>query len=141
MTIPAIDLSPIRGTDKAAIAELGAEVDAACRQIGFLVVKGHGVDPGLIAALGTPAGPDDPVVDPLAIEHAVQWLRRQGVSAPKPLHLLRKEFGSLIAASADLLTASRQLRHGSLAVTAAIYVESRRKASPAIGQMLAGGAA
>jgi len=49
MTIPAIDLSPIRGTDKAAIAELGAEVDAACRQIGFLVVKGHGVDPGLIA--------------------------------------------------------------------------------------------
>ena len=99
------------------------------------------VDPGLIAALGTPAGPDDPVVDPLAIEHAVQWLRRQGVTSPKPLHDCRKEFGSIIAQSTDLLTASRQLRHGSLAVTAAVYVESRRKASPAIGAMLAGGAA
>jgi integrase len=99
------------------------------------------VDPGLIAALGTPAGPDDPVVDPLAIEHAVRWLRRQGVTSPKPLHACRKEFGSIVAQTADLLTASRQLRHGSLAVTAAVYVESRRKASPNIGAMLAGGAA
>jgi integrase len=98
------------------------------------------VDPGLIAALGTPAGPDDPVVDPLAIEHAVRWLRRQGVTSPKPLHACRKEFGSIVAQTADLLTASRQLRHGSLAVTAAVYVESRRKAAPAIGAMLAGGA-
>lgn len=99
------------------------------------------VDPGLIAALGTPARPDDPVVDAPAIDTAVRWLRRQGVTSPKPLHLARKEFGSLIAQSADLLTASRQLRHGSLAVTASIYVESRRKAAPAIGAMLAGGAA
>ena len=99
------------------------------------------VDPGLIAALGTPEGPDDPVVDAPAIEHAVRWLRRQGVTSPKPLHACRKEFGSIIAQSADLLTASRQLRHGSLAVTAAVYIESRRKAAPAIGAMLAGGAA
>ncbi len=98
------------------------------------------VDGGLIAALGTPEGPDDLVVDAPAIDTAVQWLRRQGVTNPKPLHLARKEFGSIIAQSADLLTASRQLRHGSLAVTAAVYVESRRKASPAIGAMLAGGA-
>lgn len=99
------------------------------------------VDPGLIAALGIPASPDDPVVDPLAIEHAVRWLRRQGVTSPKPLHACRKEFGSIVAQTADLLTASRQLRHGSLAVTASVYVENRRKAAPAIGQMLAGGAA
>ena len=99
------------------------------------------VDGGLIAALGTPAGPDNRVVDPLAIEHAVRWLRRQGVSCAKPLHSLRKEFGSLIAQTADLLTASRQLRHGSITVTAALYVESRRKASPNITSMLAGGAA
>ena len=98
------------------------------------------VDPGLIAALGTPAGPDDPVVDPLAIEHAVRWLRGQGVTSPKPLHACRKEFGSIVAQTADLLTASRQLRHGSLTVTAAVYVESRRKASPNITSMLAGGA-
>jgi integrase len=97
------------------------------------------VDGGLIAALGTPAGPDDPVVDPLAIEHAVRWLRRQGVTSAKPLHSLRKEFGSIVAQTADLLTASRQLRHGSLAVTAGIYIENRRKASPNIASMLNGG--
>jgi len=99
------------------------------------------VDAGMIDALGTPAGPDDLVVDAPAIDHAVRWLRLQGVAGPKPLHSCRKEFGSLVAQSADLLTASRQLRHGSLAVTAAVYVESRRKAAPAIGAMLAGGAA
>jgi isopenicillin N synthase-like dioxygenase len=48
MTVPVIDLSPIRGHDPAAIATLGAQVDAACREIGFLVVRGHAVDPALI---------------------------------------------------------------------------------------------
>jgi integrase len=52
------------------------------------------------------------------------------------MHTLRKEFGSIVCQSADLLTASKQLRHSSLAVTAGIYVESRRKAAPAIGAML-----
>ena len=47
-TVPVIDLSPIRGNDAAAIAALGAQVDDACRRIGFLVVQGHGVDPALI---------------------------------------------------------------------------------------------
>ena len=47
-TVPVIDLSPIRGHDAAAIAALGAQVDDACRRIGFLVVQGHGVDPALI---------------------------------------------------------------------------------------------
>ncbi|WPB86896.1 isopenicillin N synthase family dioxygenase [Sediminicoccus rosea] len=47
--VPVIDLSPIRGTDAAAITALGRKVDAACREIGFLIVEGHGVSPDLIA--------------------------------------------------------------------------------------------
>ena len=46
LTVPVIDLAPFRdGTDKAGVA--GA-VDRACRDIGFLVVSGHGVPPDLV---------------------------------------------------------------------------------------------
>jgi integrase len=95
------------------------------------------VDAGLIAELEQYRGaPDANVVDALSIERAVEWLRAQGLDMNKPLHSLRAEFGSIICATSDLLTASRQLRHSSLAVTAAVYVESRRKTAPAIGSML-----
>jgi isopenicillin N synthase-like dioxygenase len=50
-TVPVIDLSPIRGADAAAIGRLGAQVDDACRRIGFLIVEGHGVDAALIEAV------------------------------------------------------------------------------------------
>ena len=99
------------------------------------------VDAGTVAALGTPADPSDAVVPPMATDAAVRWLRSKGVTAEKPLHSLRKEFGSLVFKAADLLTASRQLGHSSLAVTAEVYVETRTKAAPAIGAMLAGGEA
>lgn len=100
------------------------------------------VDEGLLRELlPYQAGPDDRVVAADAGEHAVRWLRKQGMDASinKPLHTLRKEFGSIVTAGADLLTASRQLRHSSLAVTAAFYVEARKKAAPRIGAMLDGG--
>lgn len=48
LNVPVIDIAPFRlGTaqDKQAVATL---VDQACRDIGFLVISGHGVDPDLI---------------------------------------------------------------------------------------------
>jgi integrase len=97
------------------------------------------VDAGLLAELAPyRTGPADNVVARDALEHAVRWLRGQGIDANKPLHTLRKEFGSIVAHGADLLTASRQLRHSSLTVTAAVYVEARKRAAPAIGAMLEG---
>ncbi len=78
----------------------------------------------------------DNVVAADAVDHAVRWLRGQGVDVNKPLHELRKEFGSIVAEAADLHTAQKQLRHSSLAVTAAFYVEPRKRAAPAIGAML-----
>lgn len=47
--VPVLDISPIRGADAAAIAELGRQLDQACREIGFLIIEGHGVSPELIA--------------------------------------------------------------------------------------------
>src|SRR5712692_3955903 len=55
--VPVIDISPWRGGDPAARRALAAEVDRTCREIGFMVIAGHGVDPDLIAAVEASAGP------------------------------------------------------------------------------------
>ena len=48
-TIPLIDIAPfLDGTDKKGVASL---VDTACRDMGFLMVKGHGVYRELIAGM------------------------------------------------------------------------------------------
>lgn len=97
------------------------------------------VDPGMIVELERfRGGLDDSVTSPVGADNAVDWLRRHGVRGDKPLHVLRKEFGSIVAQSSDLFTASKALRHSSLAVTAGFYVENRKRVAPGIGAMLAG---
>lgn len=68
-----------------------------------------------------------------------KWLRAHGVTAHKPIHYLRKEFGSLICESSDIFTASRQLGHASISLTATYYAENRRRVAPQIGAMLTAG--
>jgi integrase len=80
---------------------------------------------------------DDPVTTPAGLDRAIGWLRRKGLDMDKPLHQLRREFGSIIAQEADLFTASKALRHSSLAVTASVYVEHRKRVAPDIKAMLA----
>jgi isopenicillin N synthase-like dioxygenase len=46
--VPTIDLSGWASGDPQVRAALAAEIDEACRTVGFLEVTGHGVDPGLI---------------------------------------------------------------------------------------------
>ena len=69
-------------------------------------------------------------------DRLTKWLRTQGILAHKPLHTLRKEFGSIVCATADIHTASRQLRHANIGTTASFYADSRRRVAPAIGAML-----
>ncbi len=111
------------------------------------------VDPGLIAELerfrgrnptlfvlaGRPPRTDSAVPYYRAestFERLNQWLRRNGVLASKPIHALRKEFGSIVAASSDIHVASRQLRHGSIGVTAMYYADHRRRVAPPVGDLL-----
>jgi hypothetical protein len=61
---------------------------------------------------------------------------RRGRSARKPLHALRKEYGSLINAKYDLVTAKELLRHSSVAITAAHYVENRKRSTTGLGALL-----
>jgi isopenicillin N synthase-like dioxygenase len=48
MGVPVIDVSPLLGDGSdAAAAPVASAIDAACRDLGFFVISGHGVDPQL----------------------------------------------------------------------------------------------
>jgi hypothetical protein len=64
------------------------------------------------------------------------WLRAHGVDALKPLHALRKEFGSVICASYGIHAASRALRYSALAVTDQYYTDARKRTSIGLGHLL-----
>lgn len=72
----------------------------------------------------------------LVFQKVTDWLRKNGVKSDRPLHCLRKEFGSIICANADIHAASRQLRHSNLSTTAAYYVDNRRRVSVPLQAML-----
>lgn len=65
-----------------------------------------------------------------------EWLREHGVNTRTPLHTLRKEAGSLVAASHGIFEASRFLRHADVAITAQHYVATKRRVSTGIGSLL-----
>ena len=60
----------------------------------------------------------------------ILWLRRNGIESQKPLHELRKEYGSLVCMKYGLFEASSALGHSSIQITAASYLD--RKVNTAI---------
>ena len=66
------------------------------------------------------------------------WLRRQGVTDEKPLHTLRKEFGSLVNRAHGIHAASKALRHADINVTNNFYTDSRVRVTPGLGKLFAG---
>ena len=48
MQVPVIDIAPFRDGDAAGKAKVARQVGQACRDIGFLIISGHGIDPALI---------------------------------------------------------------------------------------------
>lgn len=48
LDVPVIDIAPLRTGSVADKQAVAAAVDRACRDIGFLVISGHGVDPDLV---------------------------------------------------------------------------------------------
>ena len=78
------------------------------------------------------------------------WLEKHGVGTgdrrkDKPLHTLRKEFGSSVVAVNDLnlvckkyglFAASRALRHSDVSVTAAHYLDQKQRVSVGLGALL-----
>lgn len=64
------------------------------------------------------------------------WLRGKGVVDDKPLHTLRKEFGSLVCEQAGIFAASAALRHSSIQVSAAHYVDKKSRVVVKFGGLL-----
>ena len=65
------------------------------------------------------------------------WLRTKGVTAIKPLHELRKEFGSQLCAKYGIYAASRMLRHSGIAITAEHYLDQKERVTLGLGNLLA----
>jgi integrase len=62
----------------------------------------------------------------------IDWLKKQGVTAQKPVHELRKEIGSLIASEHGIYAASRYLRHSDIRITAQYYLDKKQRITPAL---------
>jgi integrase len=69
-------------------------------------------------------------------ERLSAWLRSKGVSAPKPIHELRKESGSMVNRKHGLTAAKDFLRHADIAITAAHYIDRPRQATSGLGALL-----
>lgn len=67
-------------------------------------------------------------------EYLIAWLRGKGVKSRKPIHSLRKEFGSLINQAYGIHTASSALRHSTVTVTESHYICPKVK--PVVGLKL-----
>jgi hypothetical protein len=64
-------------------------------------------------------------------------LRTHGLAGTrKPLHTLRKEFGSQICDRHGIYAASRALRHADIKVTAGFYLDKRSIATTGLGALL-----
>jgi hypothetical protein len=64
------------------------------------------------------------------------WLRGKGVTTPKPLHEMRKEYGSQLCQKYGIYAASRALRHTDIALTAAHYLDRKERVTIGMGKLL-----
>jgi integrase len=68
----------------------------------------------------------------------VEWLRSKGVRGNKPLHALRKFYGSALADLHGLHAASSGLRHADIRTTSAFYADRRVRVTPGFGSVISG---
>ena len=57
----------------------------------------------------------------------ISWLKKKGSRQKKPIHMLRKESGSFIAADYGIEATRQHLGHRDIRTTSAIYVEKKRR--------------
>jgi len=67
-----------------------------------------------------------------------EWLHGKGIADKKPLHVLRKEFGSIINQRHGLYAASAALRHRNISTTAGHYVGHKTRIMFQFGDLLQG---
>jgi integrase len=68
----------------------------------------------------------------------LDWLRTKGVQGNKPLHAMRKLYGSALADQHGLHAASSGLRHSDIRTTAEFYLNRSVKVTPGFGSAISG---
>lgn len=69
-------------------------------------------------------------------KHLTNWLRDKGIRGNKPLHELRKEYGSIINQKFGIYAASQALRHSDITTSARHYVAKKDRISAGLGHLL-----
>jgi integrase len=69
-------------------------------------------------------------------ENLIAWIQAKGVKTNTPLHTLRKEFGSRVAAEHGIYAASRLLRHADITTTAQHYLDKKKRVTSGLGRLL-----
>ena len=64
------------------------------------------------------------------------WLKKQGITAQKPLHELRKELGAILASTQGIFAAQSTLRHAKISTTASYYTDKKRRITAGLGALL-----
>ncbi len=64
------------------------------------------------------------------------WLKKQGITARKPLHELRKELGAILASTQGIFAAQSALRHAQISTTASYYTDKKRRITAGLGALL-----
>jgi integrase len=71
-------------------------------------------------------------------EKLTRWLRTHGAVGMRPLHTLRKEFGSQVNERHGIYAASQALRHRDIAITTQHYTDRRKSVAVGMGHLLTG---
>jgi integrase len=66
----------------------------------------------------------------------IKWLRGKGVKDRTPLHMLRKEFGSIINQKFGIFAASSALRHANITITRDHYVDRKERIALDMAELL-----
>jgi integrase len=70
------------------------------------------------------------------IKELSAWLKEKGLKT-KPLHTLRKEFGSVVCDRHGIYAASLSLGHANIGITARYYLDKKGRATVGLGHLLA----
>ncbi|MCG8601358.1 MAG: tyrosine-type recombinase/integrase, partial [Verrucomicrobiales bacterium] len=68
----------------------------------------------------------------LVFQKLGKWLKEKGGDKKRPIHELRKEAGSLVAAEYGIFEASRFLRHSDIRITSQVYLDKKRRVTPSL---------
>lgn len=68
----------------------------------------------------------------LVFQKLGKWLKKKGGDKKRPIHELRKEAGSLVAAEYGIFEASRFLRHSDIRITSQVYLDKKRRVTPSL---------